>query len=184
MKLAKPHILIIMVALIAIALFIGTRYTKEGLKNSEDSNNLGSSFLGALMKLKSQDEAPAFAKQYGFVKENKPKENSPERLNLFINKKEQASIEMLEVNGLYISLSYKTYEEACAAATAMVKENLQAPESFQYKPYWPDQALLTSRWTGRGKQSYVSLACEQYNDKGASSVDIDINFDKLNASQK
>ena len=51
------------------------------------------------------------------------------------------------------------------------------------KPYWPNQALLTSRWTGQGMQSHVSLYCEQYGDEGSSNVGININFTKLNASQ-
>ena len=83
------------------------------------------------------------------------------------------------MDGLYISLGYSTYEKACAASEAMIKANLETPKTFKYKPYWPEQVFITSRWTGQGKQSHVSLSCEQFGEDGSSNVDININFTKL-----
>ena len=174
MKTPKLNHIKIILTFILISFFSGITFAKDESEN----NKLGSEFLKDVIALKSQDEIPALAKQYNFVQET-----DPERLNFFQNKKVNGSLEILSVDGLYISLNYDTYEKACAASADMVKANLEAPKTFEYKPYWPNQALLTSRWTGQGKQSHVSLYCEQYSDEGKSDVGININFTKLEATK-
>jgi len=168
MKSSKSNYIKIISALIIVALFIGITISEDGSKDDKYA------FIADVIKLQSKHEIRTLIKQYDFEQET-----DPDRFNFFHNKNIDGTIEILSVDGLYISFNYDTYQKACASSAMMVKANLQEPLSFKYKPYWPDQAYITSRWAGQGNQSHVSLDCEQYNDKGSSSVGININFTKL-----
>lgn len=166
---------IIFFCLIILTLFfVFNRFTK----NDSEQTNIGPEFLKDLIALESKEGVPALAKKYGFIKET-----DPERSAFYTNKTIDGTIEVLSVDGLYLSLNYDSYENACAASTEMVEANLEEPLSFKYQAIWPKQISVTSRWTGQGEQSHVSLTCEQYSEKGLSSVDININFTLLNTAK-